>query len=421
MEKLLNKVKSNNFISASFWVFLGTGFLNFGNYLYHFLTGRMLGPVQYGALEGVISLLYILFVPTVTLSLVVVKYVAEYLGKKEKNEIQLLYDYLLSKLFIYGSIFTIILLIASPFITSFLHLPTVNIAVLLAITFFVNLFYILNKSVLQGMTNFFKFSFLNFIETFIKLLFGVGLVYLGFAANGAFAGIGLGLLMAFLISYVFLKGEIKQKLKLKVDFKRKNEIFKFAIPTFITTLALTSFFTTDVILVRHFFHGAESGFYSALSVLGKVIYFAGAPVILVVFPLASEYYAKGERYEKFLYQGLGVIISICVVITSLYFAFPRFVVSLLFTPEYAPIAELLGVFAVFISIYTICALIANFYLSIHKTTSSYFVAAAAILQIVLINYFHKNLSEVIWMSTLSCIVLLISLLLYYPHAKKRAN
>src|SRR5688572_28322626 len=131
MEKLLNKVKSNSFISASFWVFLGTGFLNFGNYLYHLLMGRMLGPDKYGALEGAISLLYILFVPTITLSLVVVKYVAEYLGKKDKEDIQNLYNYLFSRILVYGSIITIVLLAASPFISSFLHLPSINIAILL--------------------------------------------------------------------------------------------------------------------------------------------------------------------------------------------------------------------------------------------------------------------------------------------------
>ncbi len=419
MKKALSLLKNNNFLSASFWVFLGTGFLNFGSYLYHLMMGRLLGPSSYGALEGAISVLYILFVPTATLSLIVVKFVSSYLGKKDYKKINEIYNYLFSKVLIFGAAITIILLLISPLLTKFLRFPNIYISIFIAITFLVNLFYILDKSVVQGLTKFFKFSFLNVIETSVKLFLGITLVYLGFSVDGAFAGVGIGLLAALFVSQVFVKQSVKVKLNLKADFSEKKELWKFAIPTFITTLALTSIFTTDIILVRHFFHGAESGYYSAISVLGKVIYFAASPVIFVVFPLASEFHAKGGKFEKFLYQGVALAGFVCILITSIYFLVPNLMVSLLFGPSYLPIVSYLGIFGVFISLYTICALIANFYLSIHKTTSSYLVLFAAILQIVLIILFHNSLTEVIYVSILSCIVLLISLLLYYPHAKRR--
>ena len=306
--------------------------------MYHLLMARLLGPSSYGALEGAISLLYILSVPTITLSLVVVKYTAGYLGKKEFKEVDNLYNYLFSKIAIFGSIFTIIILILSPLITNFLKLSNIYISIFLSLTFLVNLFYILDKSTLQGMTRFFKFSFLSFIETFVKIFLGVILVYLGFSVDGAFAGIGIGLLAALIFSQVFLKGVVKSKFNLKSDFKHKKELLKFAIPTFVTTLAITSLFTTDVILVRHFFHGSQSGYYSALSVLGKVIYFAASPVILVVFPLVSEYHAKGGKYEKFLFQGLCIVLVICFVLTSAYFLEPKLIISLLFGPKFFPMA-----------------------------------------------------------------------------------
>ena len=419
MDKLFSKIKSNSFISASFWVFLGTGFLNFGSYLYHLMTGRLLGPSSYGALESAISLLYILFVPTMTLSLVVVKFVSAYYGKKNMDAINSLYNYLFARVVIYGVAFTIILLILSPLIAQFLKFPNIYLSIFISFTFLVNLFYILDKSVVQGLTKFFKFSFLNFIETAVKLVLGIGLIYLGYSVIGAFAGIGVGLFVAFFISQVFVKESVRIKFSLKANFLHKRDLWKFAIPTFITTLALTSIFTTDIILVRHFFHGVESGYYSAISVLGKIIYFAAAPVIFVVFPLASEFHAKGENYLRFLYQGLVVAGIICVGITSAYFLIPNFMVSILFGSSYIPVVPYLGIFGVFISIYTLCALISNFYLSIHKTNVSYLVLFAAFLQIVLIYFFHNTLSQVIYASILSCIVLLISLLLYYPHATRK--
>jgi O-antigen/teichoic acid export membrane protein len=269
------------------------------------------------------------------------------------------------------------------------------------------------------MTKFFKFSFLSVVDTFIKLMFAVILVYIGLSTIGGFAGIGVGLLVGLVISWGFLKGNVKGNFSLKSDFKEKKVLLNFAIPTFITTLALTSFFTTDIILVRYFFGAVESGLYSSLSVLGKIIYFASSPVTLVVFPLASEYYAKKLNYQKIFIQGLCVVLIICSIITAAYFVVPDLMMSALFGNDYSAITPLMGPFAVFISIYTVCALFANFYLSIHKTAVSYIVSLAAVLQITLICFFHKDLLEIIWVSILSCVVLLISLLLYYPHAKGR--
>ncbi len=417
MKALLKKTLSNNFISATFWVFLGTGFLNFGNYFYHLLMGRMLGVSFYGALESLISLLYILFVPTLALTFVIVKFVSRYKGKKDYASISDFYNYLLGKIILYGSGISVLLILFSPFIKNFLHLSSFLLVFLLSITFLINLVYVLNKSTIQGMSSFFNFSVLSFIETGIKLVLGVILVYLGFRVEGAFASIGIGFLLALFLSYYLIKSLLKRKLSLTSSFPHKKELIKFALPTFVTTLALTSLFTTDVILVRHFLSSVNSGYYSALSVLGKIIYFGASPIVLVIFPMASESHANGEKYLKFLLWGFLITLFICVFITLIYFAESKLMVGLLFGPKYLAVAEYLGLFAIFMSLYSICSLLANFYLSIHKTMTSIPVAVAAISQILLIVLFHENITQVIYVSIIVTFVLLISLLLYYPRAR----
>src|SRR5690606_15762570 len=103
-----------------------------------------------------------------------------------------------------------------------------------------------------------------------------------------------------IVSQIFIRKSLSLKIDLKENYAQSKEILKFALPTFITILGLTSLFTSDVILVRHFFLGEESGFYSALSVLGKVIHFATIPLIYVLFPMISERQATGESYKKIL-------------------------------------------------------------------------------------------------------------------------
>lgn len=414
---VISKIAKDQFFSSAFWVFLGAGFLNVGNYLYHLLMGRMLGVSLYGALESMISALYVLAVPTSTLALVVVKYVSVHKGRGEKEEINNLYGYMLDLILIYGLIVLALISVFSPLIQSFLHLPSLLLALLLPISFYINLFYFLNKSILQGISSFFKFSVLSFIEAFVKVAFSVVLVYLGFKAEGAYAAIVISLILGAFFSFLFVKDIVKIKPG-KAKYNQAKDLLKFSFPTFITTIALTSIFTTDVILVRHFFPGVESGYYSALSVLGKIIYFASSPIILVLFPMVSEHHSRGESYWRLIGIGTLFTLAISVLITAIYFVAPKFMVSLLFGEEYLATAGLLGIFGIFISLLSLCGLLANFYLSIHMNFPSFLVFIAAILQIILIYAFHATLAQVIWVSIAVSFALLISLLLCYPYAKR---
>lgn len=414
---LISKIVKDQFFSATFWMFLGLGFMNVGNYLYHLLMGRMLGVSLYGALESIISALYILSVPTLTLNLVIVKYVSSHKGRGEHESIHGLYNYILRLLLIFGLLISIIFIIISPHIQKFLHLPSITLALLLPLGFFLNLFYFLNKSLLQGISSFFKLSVLNFIEALVKLFFAVLLVYLGFRVEGAYGAVIVSIALTSVVSVFYIKDIVKIHLTRAVEYLHGTDLLKFSLPTFITSLGLISIFTTDVILVRHFFPGAESGYYSALSVLGKIVYFAAAPIVLVLFPMISEHHARGESYKRILVLGTSFTLLIAGLITLVFFLAPEFMVLLLFGTKYLVIAGMLGIFGIFISLLSLSSLFANFYLSIHRTTPSFMVGGAAIFQIILIFLFHKNLLEIIWVCLIITFLLLISLLLYYPRAK----
>lgn len=415
--RLISKIVKDQFLSATFWMFLGIGFMNVGNYLYHLLMGRMLGVSLYGALESIISALYILSVPTLTLNLVIVKYVSSYKGRGEHESIYGLYNYILRRLLIFGLLISIIFVIISPLVQTFLHLPSITLALLLPLGFFLNLFYFLNKSLLQGMSSFFKLSLLNFIEALVKLFFAILLVYLGFKVEGAYGAAVISIILASVVSFFYIKDIVKIHLVHAVEYLHGRDLLKFSLPTFITSLSLISIFTTDVILARHFFPGAGSGYYSALSVLGKIVYFAAAPIVLVLFPMISEYHAKGESYERLLVLGTSFTLIIAGFITLVFFLAPEFMVLLLFGTKYLVIANMLGLFGIFISLLSLSSLFANFYLSIHRTSPSFIVGGAAILQIILIILYHKTLGEIIWVSVITAFLLLFTLLLYYPHAK----
>lgn len=409
--RFFKTIFGNKFFTASFWMFIGTGFLNFGNYLYHLVTARLLGNAGYGELESLISLLYILSIPLLTLTIVIVKFVSKYKGKNDYVSISQLYFYFREKVILFGLIFSLLLLLLSPILQSFLHLSSFWFIVILTANFFFSLLSMLGRSILQGLSNFLGMSITNFIETFSKVITALVLVLVGYKVLGAFAGTAIGAMLGGIAAlYIISRYHFKER-----GFKDASHIVKFSLPAFLTTLGLTSLFTTDVVLARHFFPGVDSGNYAALSVMGKIIYFGVSPIMMVMFPFVSEHHAKGERYSHFLFMSIGLTLLGALFVVALYFLIPGLMIELLPGKAYLSVAPLLGLFGVFITIYSLCYLLSNFYLSLHKSVISYVIMVIAGLQVFMIYMFHTSLLAIIQVNIAVVSVLLVLLLLYYPY------
>ncbi len=413
---MIKTLLSNRFVHAALWMYVAVGVTSIGNYIYHLLMARMLNPSSLlGELEGVISFMYILSVPLLTVSLAVVKFVSVYKGKNRTQEISGFYFFLRSKVLLFGGVASVILLLFSPFLKSFLHLSSYSLVLLLVINFVVGTYVVVGRSILQGLSDFFGFAISTSVETIVKLVLAVLLVSVGFKVVGAFGAIIIGSVIGAFVLYGLLKSFQAKS----TEFIDASAFYRYIVPVFFTMLAVTSLYSTDVILVRHFFPGNQSGDYAVLSIMGKVIFFAVSPISIVLFPLISERHTKGEKYDRFLWTGFGLTFVGAAIITAIYFWQGELMILLLPGENYLHVASLLGLMGIFIGFYSLCVLMANFYLSIHKTRQNFFIVSAAIAQILGIYFFHRDLSQVIQVSIIVSFVLLISLLLYYPYVWDR--
>ncbi len=78
-------------------------------------------------------------------------------------------------------------------------------------------------------------------------------------------------------------------------------------PVLIMLISLTSIFNIDVLLVKHFFDSINAGYYAALSLLGKMIFFGSWSVSMVMFSKVSEAYALNKNYKNILKKGISKI------------------------------------------------------------------------------------------------------------------
>jgi O-antigen/teichoic acid export membrane protein len=405
VRKLSNLISHPLFFGSAIMV-VGSNSINVLNYLYHFLMGRMLGPSFYGELASLISLMGLLAIIPSSLSLVIIKYIS---SAKDEKETAALIKWLQSNGLKASLLISFLILIISPSITAFLHIDKLGYLILIAVSFLFSIQTVINRSILQGLLKFKEMILTVWAEVSAKLVISLTLIYSGFRVGGAMLAMTIAVFLGWLITSVYLKDILKGQGKYLPNIKK---MAIFSIPVLIQAFATTSLYSTDVILVKHFFTSHEAGIYASLSTLGKIIFFGTAPIGSVMFPLVSKRQSKGQEYKRiFIYSLLGTTLLAASIMLTYWLA-PGLVISMLYGSAYLEASSLLIWFGIFITLFTLSFLIINYGLSLGRTSVVIFPLIAATAQIIMIWFFHKTLFEVIIISIVISALLLISLLTF---------
>lgn len=407
MRKRIKKLVQHPLFSGSAIMIIGLNSASAINYLYHFIIGRLLGPSSYGELASLISIMGLVGIIPGSLSLVIVKQVA---SAKNKLEADKLISWFKQKMFMLSIIFSLLVLLGSPFISSFLRISNTYYLILISVFFLFSLQAGFNRSILQGLLKFKEMVITILAENMVRLLLSVLLVLAGLAVGGAMLAFVLTALSGFYLTNYYLK--IKNQKEAKIPTNNLRSTISLAIPILIQSLSITSLYSSDVILVKHFFSSYDAGIYASLSVLGKIIFFGAGPISAVMFPLISMRSSKGESYQKVFIFSLLATTFFALGISLFYFIAPNFAINILFGSAYLGYSGLLIWFAVFITLFTLSSLVVNFGISLGKNKIVIFPLVFAFLQILLISLFHQNLLTVIIISIIVTTLLLLTLLIY---------
>jgi len=403
--KSLDKIKKDRFLTNSLIFFIGSFLVGMGNYFYQFLMARMLTVAIYGELQALLAILSVTAVLTGTISLVLVKYTADFKAKNQPNKIYSLFLLLTKKTSAAAIIFFVIFVIFSGYIAGFLNLGSVWPLIILGIAFLFGFSNSINSGILRGLQKFKELSIISIISAFLKILFAVLLIKLGFAINGAVGAVTLAALAGYFISFYPIKFLFKRQ---KEEVQAK-EIFRYSFPVFFTLLFTTLLCSADIILVKHFFSAQTAGEFGALAILGNIIYFLTGPITGVMFPMAADAHSSLSHPAKVLKKAIFLAVPIGLAIVFCFFFIPDFIIKILIGSKFLLIGKYLGWFGLSMFLYSLVALFSTYFLSVGKARGAYLVGVGALLQIILISIFHTNLWQIIW--TMNGVMLLILLLL----------
>ncbi|QQG40362.1 MAG: oligosaccharide flippase family protein [Candidatus Levyibacteriota bacterium] len=411
MRKLINVAIQNPLISGSGVIFLGSLLANPLNFLFNLFMTKNLTVADYGTLASLISLSTLATIPAGSMSPTIIKFAASYFAKGELDMVKGLF-FKVSRLAVsLGLIVFLIFVIVQQQINQFFHIGNGLLVLLAGVLVAFNFISVPNQPILQAKLAFRFISFNAIFGALLKLLFGILLVSLGFSVWGALLALTISSVIPYLFSFTQLTFLLKKEVQNPhISIKK---LISYGIPSTITLFALTAFTSTDIILVKHFFNTTDAGLYAGVSLIGRIVFFLSAPIGTVMFPLIVQKHTRKENFHTdFRIAMLLVIVPSCFVIV-LYYFIPDFVLTVSTKKEFTSVSSLLWLFGIFSAIYGLLTVMTNFYLSIEKTKIFIPIGMCAILQVVLLWFFHETFLQVLTISLVITSLLLFGLLLYY--------
>ena len=124
-------------------------------------------------------------------------------------------------------------------------------------------------------------------------------------------GVLVGAVFAMMFFFVIIWNYIK-----KPGEPAESGAWRFTVPVTIGVLCYTILTNIDVILAAIFFDKSTANYYTAASMLVKVILFLPGAISGVMFPKVSRAYAQKEDTSKILYRSIlfTLLLSITVAL-----------------------------------------------------------------------------------------------------------
>ena len=185
----VEKLLKSRFLRDGSIVFLSTMTVNILNYVYHMLCSRILGVDAYGNLATLVATYMIAGAIVLVINLTTAKFTAEFFALQDGERLSGFITTMMRVCYALALFVILLCGAASLPMSQYLHVDcfAFNVAVL---SISAALLAPALRGVLQGVQDYRRLAISLNIESFGRLVGGVGLAWAGFGVRGAMAGLG---------------------------------------------------------------------------------------------------------------------------------------------------------------------------------------------------------------------------------------
>ena len=366
------------FIKNLFLTTVLGGVIGILNYLFNIFIARYTDQNIFSIFSSTLGITYLIQIPAVAIQALVTKAVAQ---NKEKD----LNSYKWRSFIVFslmGIIFSLIFFLNKGVISEIASIPRETIF-FLALTFLFAFVSPVAKGLLLGLEKIVTVNIILLSETILRFIMGAIAIKMGGSLPLLILASSVPAVISTIIVLPLVRFNKEREEKVKINFK---ELLLITI----SFLLLTSPYTIDLILINPSFR-AE---YAAISLLGKLIYFAAITTSSVMFArLTNEKEIKHQRTSLMISLSLASFIGL--FLSFLFFLFNDYVVDLTLGSQYEMISRYIGIFGLCMTGFAFVYMVANFFISKGYYSYLYILLVTTILQITLFTTRNDSLDMVI--------------------------
>jgi O-antigen/teichoic acid export membrane protein len=349
MEKI-KRLLQQDFIKHNLVFFIGTLGIAVGNYLYYPVMGRLTSVSDFGEIQALISLFMELGIVLTAFGYVITNIVHNYEETHQGSKNLLLLELERLALLICG-VLVVVLAISSYYLKTSFQFSSFVPFLALGFLIVLNVPSTFRTYYLQGEKKLKEVALSGIIFAVGKLILSAVLIIIGWRVFGAMAGYIIAQALA--LYYLVLKTRhklppLRNSLPIRLEgfkFKTERNILKreliYGGIVLLLLAGMTILYTSDAIIVRRYFSADESGIYSGVSAIARMVFFVTASVAGVLIATVKLGKAHATENRRILKRSLLLILLVGGAVAGFFSLFPEFSVRLLIGHAYAGDAELL--------------------------------------------------------------------------------
>lgn len=432
-QRLVQRLTANPLLTGSTFFFISTTLVNGGNYLFNLILGRWLGPALFADVSIIITLFLFFTFITAGFQQTAAKFAATYSASLSPTDPQYtvpphsrqaklfaLWRWLNRRSWVIGLLCALLVGGAATFWQTFFHTTSAWIFVIFAIGLPFYFVQGIDRGLLQGQMHFGRLALTYQVEMWVRLLVGLLLVMVGWAAHGAVLGLTLSIVATWIVART-VGNSLRHDPTIRGTFSSPDQhatlapaeqraLLAFALPVLIVETSLILINNSDVLIVKRFFDSVSAGHYAALALVGRIVFFGTWSVVLTLFPLVAQKEQRREAHRHLLWTALGMVFTVSAIIVAGTALVPNLIIQILFGAAYLPIAPLLWLYALATALFALSNVVINYHLALGHRTGAVLALAAGACQVVMLIVFHATLYQVVLIQIYLMALLLLLLL-----------
>jgi O-antigen/teichoic acid export membrane protein len=381
--------------------------MNAGNYLFHVIAARELGPARYGDLATLVILAGLISLPLAGVQIWVARHVAEYESTGNPDAVHWFVRRVGVVLAATGSIVTVLLLALVYPIQHALGIASPAAVALTAMTALPAIASPVTWGLAQGLQRF----------TLVAVVYAsgpvarIGLMVIAFAVGLHVGGAMLATLASMWAALVLplwvLRTWFTPVPGVGGGLIEPLRTIRSLLPVMAGLLAITALTSVDVVVAKVVLTEHQAGIYGSASLVGRVILYLPAAIITVLLPRVAARAAKNEDSLDILSKSVAATALFGLLGILVYSVAGPTIIRLAFGTKYAAAGPLLWRFAVAMGIYAILNVLLIYHLARDQSAMSWLLTGGAVAQAAAFLLIHDSARELIAVDVAFAVILLV--------------